>query len=79
MWNFHVDYYAKGGYVIILGIYLLTDLGLNLKLSEHVIEENDGTFKGLAAPMVDMGTFEFKYLNSGKITHEELFKNYYAE
>ena len=42
MWNCHVAESAKGRYDIILGRYLLTGLGLNLKFSEHVIEEYDG-------------------------------------
>ena len=29
--------------------------------------------------MVDMGTYEFKYLNTGNITPEEQFTNAYAE
>ena len=41
MWNLHVDDFAKVRYDIILGWYLLTALGLNLKLSDNVIEEDD--------------------------------------
>ena len=29
--------------------------------------------------MVDIGTYEFKYLNTGEITPKEVFMNYYAE
>ena len=29
--------------------------------------------------MVDMGTYEFKYLNTGKLTPAELFMNAYSE
>ena len=29
-WNFHMNDFAKGRYYIILGIYLLTELGLNV-------------------------------------------------
>ena len=43
-WNFNVDDSAKGRYNIILGRDLLTELGLNIKLSEHVIEADDGPF-----------------------------------
>ena len=35
-------------------------LRIKFKLSDHVIEENDETFKGSMAPMVDMGTYEYK-------------------
>ena len=57
-----------GRYAMILGRDLLTTLGLNLKFSDHVIKPYDGTFKGSTAPMVDLGMYEFKYLNTGKIT-----------
>ena len=67
-WKCHVDNSAKGRYDMILGRYLLTTLGLNLKLSDHFIEADDGPFKGSTSPMVDMGTYEFKYLNTGNIT-----------
>ena len=64
---------------MILGRDLLTSLGLNLKLSDHIIEADDGPFKGSTAPMVDMGTYEFKDLETKKITPEESFMNAYAE
>ena len=41
-----MDDSAKGRYNMILGKYLLTGLGLNLKVSEHVIKADDGPFKG---------------------------------
>ena len=52
---------------------------MNLKFSDHVIEEYYGVFKGSTAPMVDLGTYEFKYLNIGNITPEESFINSYTE
>ena len=42
---------------MILGRYILTALGSNLKLSDHVIEADDGNFKGSMSPMVDPGTY----------------------
>ena len=36
-WKFHVDYSAKGGYDMILGRYLLTELGLNLIFSKTYV------------------------------------------
>ena len=53
---------------MISGIYLLTELGLNLELSDYVIKADDGSFKGSTSPMVDLGTYGFKNLNTGKIT-----------
>ena len=64
---------------MILGRDLLIDLGLNLKWSDHVIEANDGNFKGSTAPMVDLSMYECKDLNIGNITPEESFINYYAK
>ena len=66
-WDFHVDDSAKGRYNMILGRYVLTYLRLNLKLSDHVIEAYDRTFKGFTEPMADMGKYEFKGINTGKL------------
>ena len=54
--NFQVDDSTKGGYYMILGRDILTDLGSNIKFSDHVIEADDGPFKGSTAPMVDLST-----------------------
>ena len=67
-WKCHVYEYAKGRCNVILGRYLLIELGLSLKCFEHVTESDDGTFKGSTTPMVDLGIYIFKYLNKGKIT-----------
>ena len=67
-WKCHVDDSGKGRYNIILGRDILTELVLNIKLSEHVIEADDRPLKGSTAPMVNLGTYIFKYLNTGKIT-----------
>ena len=56
-----MDYSAKGRYDILLGRYILTALGLNLKIYYHVIEANGGPFKSPAASMVDLGAYEFKF------------------
>ena len=64
---------------MMLGVYLLTAFGLNLKSYYHVIEADDGPFKGSTAPMSYMGMYEFKILNTGKITPEELFTNAYIK
>ena len=61
-WNCHVDNSAKVGYDMILVRYILRYLVLNLKLSYHIIEVYDGTLKSSTAPMVDISTYEFKYL-----------------
>ena len=41
MWKCHVDDSDKGRYNIILEQDILTDLGSNLIMSEHVIEADD--------------------------------------
>ena len=58
--NYHVDDSAKGRYDMILGRDILTTLGFNLEFSDPVIESDNGTFKGLTAPMFDLVTYEFK-------------------
>ena len=75
----HVDDSAKGRYDMMLGWYILTQLGLNLKFSEHVIESGDGTFKGSTTPIVDLGTYIFKDLNTSKSTPEEFFTGDYVK
>ena len=60
-WRCHVDYSAKGRYDMILGQNLLTELGLNLKRSKHVIKADYGHFDGSTTPMVDLGTYIFEY------------------
>ena len=69
-WKYHVDESAKGGYDMILGRDILTEFGLDIKFSEHVIESDYRYFKGSTTPMVDLDTYIFKYLNTGKITPE---------
>ena len=59
---------AKGGYDMILGRDIITWLGLHIKFYKHVIEGDSGPFKGSTKPMVYLGMYIFKYLNTGKIT-----------
>ena len=70
-WDCNVDNSDKSRYDIILGQDLLTELILNLKSSEHFIKADYGTFKGSTTPMVDLGKYIFKNLNTQKITPEE--------
>ena len=44
-----MDNYDKVIYDTILGLYLLTSLGSNLKLLDNFIEKYDGPFKGWSA------------------------------
>ena len=52
---------------MILGGYILTAVGLNLKFSGPVMEYDDGPFKWYTAPMVDLGTYELKIKNHRKL------------
>ena len=74
-WNFHVVESAKGTYDMLLGRDLLIELGLNLKFSEHATKANDGPLNGYRTPMIDLGTYTFKDLNTGKFTPKESFTN----
>ena len=74
-WKIHVDNSAKGRYYMILGQYILTQLGLNLNISEHVIKADGRPFKGSTTPMVDLGKCVFIYLNTQKIIPEESFND----
>ena len=73
-----MDEYAKDRYDMILGRYLLIELVLNIKFSEHFIKVDNETFHGSTTPMVDLGTYTFKDLNTGKSTPEEFFTNAYV-
>ena len=55
---------------MILGRGILTELGLNIKFSEHIIEAGGVPFNGSKTPMVDLVTYIFKYLNTGRIPTE---------
>ena len=69
---------AKGRNNMILDRYILKYLGINLQLSDHVIEWYDRIFKESTSPMVHLGTYTFKDLNTRKITPEEFFMCAYA-
>ena len=58
-----VDDSARCRYNMILVRYLLTELGLNLKFSEHVIEADYGPFIGSTAPMVVVVVFNTGHLS----------------
>ena len=57
----------------------LTELGLNLKFSKHVIKAKDGPFIGATSPMVDLGAYLLKDLNTRKVKPEEYFTEAYVE
>ena len=63
-WKCRLDDSAKGRYDMILGRNLLTELGLNLKLSEHAIKYDDRPFKEYTPPMFNLVTYVLKYLNT---------------
>ena len=56
-WRYYVDESAKILYGMILGRYLLKQLVLNLKLSDHIIEAYYGSFKGYTTSMIDLSAF----------------------
>ena len=66
-WKYHVDHSPKGRYDMLFGRGILIYLRLDLNFSDHVIKATDGHLKGSKTPMVDLGTYEFKDLNTGKL------------
>ena len=64
-WKFYVDDSDKISYDMIVTRYLLTELILSLKFSEHVIKADGGHFKESTTPMIYLGTYVFKDLNTG--------------
>ena len=75
----YVDDSNKGRYDMILERDLWTELVLNLKFSEHVIEADEGPLKGSTTPIVNLGAYIFKDLNTVKNKTKELFTNAYVE
>ena len=47
--------------------------GLNLKVSERIIEGGDRQFEVFTTPMINVGTSKLKNLNTDNITLEEYF------
>ena len=66
MWKFHIDKSTTGRYDMILGRYLLTELGLDLEFSENVIHGREGPYKLCSAPMVDVNNYDFNILTAKK-------------
>ena len=52
-WNCHVDESAKRKKDMLLGRYILTEYGLNLKLVLHITKAYNGNLLGSSEPMVD--------------------------
>ena len=78
-WNCHADDSAKRRDDMILGRDILTALGLKLNVSDHVVESDYRPFKEFTETMVNMGTYEFKYLETWKIRYQELSMNTYTK
>ena len=78
-WNWYVDDSDKYRYYMILGRDILKSLVFNLGLYYHAIEKNYRPFKGSTTYTVDLVSYEFKYLNTGKIKPEEWFTYSYAK
>ena len=66
-WEFHMDDSDKDRYSIIIGRYILISLLLNINFSKRVIEAGGGPLKGYTSPMIYLGEYKFKYLNTVKI------------
>ena len=47
---------------MILGRYLLTTPGLDIKLSENLIIVVEGPYEGCLAPMTELSNYDFKSL-----------------
>ena len=78
-WNSHVDESAKSRYDMILGIDLLTESLLNIKLSDRIIVSDYGPLKGSTETVVDQVTYEFKGLKTWELTPETFFITAYTE
>ena len=63
---------------MILGRYLLSALGLDIKFSDNVIHIGEGPYKGCYAPMVDVDNYNFNILTAKTFKPEESFINAYV-
>ena len=75
----HVDDSARGRHDMNLDRYLLTELLLNSKISEHVIKAYYDPFIGSTSPMVDLVAYVFKDLNTREIKPGESFTDAYVK
>ena len=58
--------YSERVYGILLVRYLLTSSRKNLKWYEHIVKGGYGPSEMCTAPMVDLGAYEFRILNTKK-------------
>ena len=78
-WNCHADSSSKGRYDMVLSRYIVIALGSNKKISKHIIQADYGHLKASSSPMVNLGMYEFKYLNTGGGYTRSIFTNAYSE
>ena len=64
---------------MILGRYLLTSRGLDLKLSDNILIGGAGPYEGCSSPMVDLSNYEFKSLTDKIVKPEGPFINSYVD
>ena len=72
-WKCHVDNYTNIRYDMILGRYLLTALGLDIKFSKNIIICGDGPFKECPAPMLDVSTYVSWFSIESKLLQPEYY------
>ena len=63
-WKCHIDGSTNGRYDMILGIDLLTALGLDLMFSRNDILGREGPYEGFSAPMVDVRNYGFNIITA---------------
>ena len=77
IWKYHIDESTNGRYDMILGIDLLTEIGLDLKFTNNVILGREGPYEGYYSPMVDVSNCNFNIITAKTVTPEESFINSY--
>ena len=78
-WKCHIYETNNDRYEMILGIYLLTALGMDLKFSKNFVIGGYGPYEGCSAPMVDASNYNFNYLLDKAVKPEESFINSYLD
>ena len=79
IWKHSVDKSTNVRYDMILGRDLLTSLGLDLKVSKHIMIVSEVTYVGCSSPMVDVSNYNFTYITDKILKPEESFINSHVE
>ena len=62
MWKFHVDKYSNCISDMLIGRYLITALGLELKFSNYFIIGDKAPYEGCSSTIVKVSSYKFTFI-----------------